>query len=279
MKLLSQIKKDLEFNRNLASLIDVLKDIAIFQYHVIERNIKSYDRIFQLLEGLFEMIPDRGDLRHPLLNLTQRTPGVIAVTSDVGFLGALNIQVMSMALTEVENSGARLIIIGEKGKIYAQEKNIPYTSFEGIKDESRFIQAMHLRDYIVEEEFNERLGALRIFYPYATSIMTQRIMALQLLPFKRAQRKEILAPFEVIEESSLGDVAGYLIYILLGQKFYEIFGLSRLAEVAARFIHLEESGYKLDEIEGQLRLQYFRQRHELIDRNMRELFAARLSFR
>ena len=279
MKLLSQIKKDLEFNRDLTSLIDVLKDIAIFQYRSMERKIKSYDKIFLVLESLFDIIPEGEDMQHPLLNLAQRAPGVIAVTSETGLLGALNREVMSMAMDEIQAKKARLIIIGEKGKIYAQENNIPFVAFKGIKDEERLAQAMQLRDYIVNEELNHRLGAVKVFYPYATSIMTQRIQGLQLLPFSKPEKRESLIPLEMIIESSLGDIVGYLIYIFLGQKFFEIFGLSRLAEMAARFIHLEESGHKLEQIEKQLRIQYFRQRHELIDRSMRELFAARLAFR
>ncbi|OGX21857.1 MAG: hypothetical protein A3K54_01300 [Omnitrophica WOR_2 bacterium RBG_13_44_8] len=69
-----------------------------------------------------------------------------------------------------------------------------------------------------------------------------------------------------------------MVYLLLGHKFHEIFGLSRLAELSARFVHLEDSEGKIDQLNKQLRLQYYRQRHEMIDRSMRELFAARLAF-
>ena len=278
MKLLSQIKKDLEFNRNLTSLIEVLKEIAISQYHILEKKIKTYDKIFILLESLFSLIPNQ-NIRHPLVNLAQRRPGVIAITSDTGLLGPLNMQVMTAALNEVQRNQAQLIIVGDKGKIYAQDCNVPFIAFQGIKDEIRFAQAMQLRDYIINEELNHRLGAIDVIYPHAVSLTTQRIYNLQLLPFSKPEKTQIPPPSEIIIESSLGDIAGYLIYLSLGQRFYEIFGLSRLAEMAARFAHLEESKYKLEDMEKQLRLQYFRQRHELIDRNMRELFAARLAFR
>ena len=76
----------------------------------------------------------------------------------------------------------------------------------------------------------------------------------------------------------MDDVIEYLVYLWIGQKFYDIFGLSRLAEFAARYVHLEESLHKLKEMDGKLKLQYFRIRHELIDRNMRELFSARLLY-
>jgi F0F1-type ATP synthase gamma subunit len=83
---------------------------------------------------------------------------------------------------------------------------------------------------------------------------------------------------DIILESRIEDILEYLTYILMGQRLYEIFGLSRLAEFSARFVHLEESNQKLKEVDKKTRLEYFRVRHELIDRNMRELFAARLLY-
>ena len=278
MKLLSQIKKDLEFNRNLSGLISALKEISIAQYHIMEKKIQFFDKIFTVLEEFFEIV-DIKDVDHPLLNAAGRIPCAIAITSDSGLLGPLNMQVMSLALREVKENNAKLVIIGERGKVYAQENNVSFVSFSGIRDEARAAQAEELRDYIVAEELANRLGAVKIFYPYAASLINQRIKELDILPLIRASGTKSTLQSEVIMESSVEDVAAYLAYLLLGYRFYEIFGLSRLAEMAARFVHLEESGHKLEKIEKEVKLQYFRQRHELIDRNMRELFAARLAFK
>jgi F0F1-type ATP synthase gamma subunit len=67
----------------------------------------------------------------------------------------------------------------------------------------------------------------------------------------------------------------YLVYLWMGQAFYEILGFSRLSELSARYIHLENSSQKIQEVEKKLRLQYFRVRHELIDKSMREIFSSR----
>jgi ATP synthase F1 gamma subunit len=231
-----------------------------------------------MLQRLFEMATVK-HVAHPLLNPSRRTPGVIAITSDSGLLGALNMQVISVALREIEANQAKLIIVGEKGRMYARENNASFVGFAGIRDDNRLSLAMQLRDYIINEEFNHKLGGLKVVYPYAASLMNQRIQIEQLLPYTGAKKEKLAITEEIIMESSAGEIAGYLVYLLLGQKFYEIFGFSRLAEMAARYVHLEDSEDKLEKMEQELRLQYFRQRHELIDRNMRELFAARLTFR
>jgi ATP synthase F1 gamma subunit len=282
MKLLSQIKKDLDFNLNLYNLIEVLKEIAIAQFKILEKKIRTFEDVFSALGNIFTLMQS-SNIDHPLLRTAGRQPGVVALTSDAGLLGGLNMGVMTQAIKEAEKSRAKLIIIGEKGQMYAQESGLPFVIFKGVKDETRFAQAQELRNYILEEELNLRLGDLKIVYPVALSIVSQQVKTLQLFPFtKPEQFRQPAAPavaLDVVMESRPEDILQYWIYLYLGQKFYQIFGLSRLAELSARFSHLETSKTKIEQLNKELRLQYFRQRHEMIDKNMRELFAARLVFK
>lgn len=285
MKLLSQVKKEIEFNQGLYSLIEILKQISMTQFHILEKKVKSFDDLFLMIGSLLDMV-DIGQVKsaHPLLNLANRQAAVIAVTSDSGLLGGLNLQVLNLAIKDVIENHAKLIIIGERGKLYASESNISFVAFEGVKDETRYQQALALRNYIIDEELQRKIGPLKIIYPQPISVVAQEIRSTQLLPFSKstyikdsAQAKPGV-PSALLLESSIEDVIEYLIFLLLGHKFHEIFGLSRLAELSARFVHLEDSRGKIEQLNKELRLQYLRQRHEIIDRSMRELFAARLAF-
>lgn len=282
MRLLSAIKKDLDFNLNLYNLIEVLKEIAIAQYKILEKKIRTFDVIFSALGDVYDLL-QASHIEHPLLHPGDRQPGVIAITSDAGLLGGLNMSVMSQAIKEAEHKKARLIIIGEKGQMYAAESNLPFVVFKGVKDETRLEQALELRDYILKEELEGKLGELKIVYPFSLSIVSQQVKVLQLFPFSKAEqfqgRLEKLVVSDFILESPVGRALEYWMYLFLGQKFFQIFGLSRLAELSARFTHLENSKTKIEQLNKDLKLQYFRQRHEMIDRNMRELFATRMAFK
>lgn len=277
MKLLSQIKNDIEFNRNLHNLTDALGKISVSQYYVLEKRTHTFTKIYTALDELFTMI-DVSNSHSPFVKTEKRPLGIIAVTSDSGLLGGLNMQVMNLAAKEVKEFGARLIVVGEKGRSYAQENSLSATLFKGIQDDARFQQAQQLRDYVVNEALSLRLGALKIIYPYSVSMVSQKVQSLMLFPVA-ARGDASRVPFDTILESSVEDILEYLVYTFLGNKFYEIFGLARLAELSARFMHLENSKTKIEELNKQLRLQYFRQKHELTDRNMRELFSARLAFK
>ena len=52
---------------------------------------------------------------------------------------------------------------------------------------------------------------------------------------------------DIMLESYPADLAEYLIFLLLGQRFFEILQFSRLAEFAARTVHLENSVEKIKE--------------------------------
>lgn len=272
----------MEFNINLYNLIEVLKEIAISQYKVIEKKIQTFNSVFKALGDIFEMLATR-NFSHPLLKPAQRQAGVIAVTSDTGLLGGLNMTVMSQAIKEAQKNNATLIIIGEKGQIYAAEAGIPHVVFRGVRDETRLQQALELRDYILKQELSGDLGELKMVYPYSLSIVSQSIKVMQLFPYsqyEQFQGKALSAIIsDLILESRLEDILEYWTYLFLGQKFYQVFGMARLAELSARYTHLENSKTKIEQLNKELKLQYFRQRHELIDRNMRELFAARLAFK
>lgn len=285
MKTLSVVKKDLEFNRGLTSLIEVLKNIAVSQYRMLEQRIKAFEKFMLSIESFFELI-EFSKVDHPFLVNQAKPQMVIAVTSDSGLLGGLNMQVVTKAVLELEKSPGQLVVIGERGKMYAGESGLPFIAFPGIVDEDRYGQAMQLRDYVMGKILQGSFGNLKVVYPHPVSFTVQRVEMLSFLPFalKPGQGNNSQNISQVpdakglILESSPGDIIEYLVYLWIGQKLYDIFGLSRLAEFAARYVHMEESLQKLKEMDSKLRLEYFRIRHELIDRNMRELFSARLLY-
>lgn len=281
MKTISNLKKDLDFNSQLSSLIETLKTISVSQFRYLEQKITSYSKLLSAIEGFFEFM-DVYRINHFFFAPKNKLQIVIAVTSDSGLLGGINAQVINTAFLELQKIPGRLIIVGSRGQSYAQEAKVAFTAFSGIREEQRYSQAMQLRDYVLKAMLEKSIGYLKVVYPRPISFSIQRVDIVSLLPYSALQNEQtdkIVAVIpDVIFESKPADIVEYMAYLWVGQKLYEIFGLSRLAEFAARFVHLESSHQKLKEMDGNLRLQYFRVRHELIDRNMRELFSARQLF-
>ncbi len=268
------IKKTIDFYKGFRSLLEVLKMLAVAEYHILERKLKVFEEIHEISKDFFGAI-DVDQIDHPFVNPQNRAVGIVAVTSDAGLLGGLNAQVMSRAIELVRQNDGRLIVVGERGQVYAQEAGIPFAFYPGVVDSRRAEQAHELRDYITQKVLSGAFGPVKVVYPRALSFVVHRVDTADLLPFAASKEKNAGEKNEIIFESDPRDVVEYLVYLVMGQQLYDVFGMSRLAEQAARFLHLEESCNKIQEMNQKLLLQYFRRRHEVIDANMRELFAAR----
>lgn len=273
----AHIKKVIDFNARFRSLLEVLKLIAVSQYHTLEKKLTTFEELTQIINEFFASI-DIHELDHPFLKPGNRPMGIVAMTSDAGLLGGLNMQVMSRAIDLVKANGGKLIVVGEKGQGYAQDANLGFAFFPGVSDADRYTQAFELRDYLTQKVMAGELGAVTVVYPRPLSVVMIRVEMEKLLPLDMPEKKETnaasLQSKAVILESRPEDIIEYLLYILMGERLYEIFGLSRLAEQAARFTHLEESCNKILDMNKKLLLQYFKRRHEIIDQNMREIFCA-----
>ena len=274
---IAQLKGDMEFYKSLGSLIEVLKLVAAAQYQILEKKIKTYGLYLDALSQVFKWL-DMQQVRHPFVSLNNNPEAIIAITTDAGLLGGLNSLVMNKALEQTAKDGSRMVIIGKRGQLYVRKREMVYANFPGVDDDKRLQQALKLRDYIIENVLNAKFGKVTIVFPRALSFTSQSIEVLQVFPFVTEDRQTMnnLQLSDIILESKFGDIVEYMIHLWLGQKIFEIFGMARLAEQAARFMHLEKCTDRIQDLDKKLRFQYFRAKHEIIDQNMRELFAARL---
>ena len=274
------IKRNIDFNKGFRSLLEVLKLVAVSEYHNLENRFKTFERLETML-GEFFLSVDLTQVRHPFLTPLGQ-PVVVAVTSDAGLLGGLNMQVVSKAVDLVRQTNGRMLVIGERGVPYVTEYGLSYTSYPGIVDAKRYGQALEIRDYLLDKIIKNEYGPLFVVYPRAHSFVTHRVEVAQLIPFtlkeKETQNTDPRAKnfsLNIIMESTAADVVEYLVSVVVAQRLFDIFGYARICEQAARYMHLEESCNKIQEMNKKLYLQYFRRRHEIIDANMRDLFAAR----
>ncbi len=277
MATLVRIKKEIQFNGDLSALLGTLRSIAASQFHGLERRLQPFDALTEAVRDCLSFL-DLEHTMHPFVMPSQAPPAVVAVTSDSGLLGGLNVQVMNAAIGLLQQGGSgSLIIVGERGCRYARERGYRPIAFPGIGDETRYVRAVELREYCVEQVLKGHLGALSVVYPRALSFTHQEVTTLPMIPCRAWAPRRAQPPVNALLESSSEDLVEYLVACWMEQQFCEIFGTSRLAELAARAVHLEGSSQELQRRGGRLRLEYFRSRREMIDRTMRELATARIS--
>ena len=275
---ITQLRQDIVFNNRLAGLLDALKSIAAQQFQALERTLRQNPVFFDAIHTIAGTF-DLERMSHPFTAGAGPT-AVIAVTSDTGLLGGLNQQVIAAAMQEFRRNPGEMLVIGERGVSYVQEARLPCRAFSSAADDgARKALAVQVRDYALAQVMAGRFGGLSIAHARALSFTVQRIELVRVLPCTE-WLQGLTGPRgtrsgAVLMESNVASVLEYLVWLWLGQKMIEVLEMSRLAEFAARSVHLEGSSQELSRRGKKLQLRYFRERRELIDRNIRELAAAK----
>ena len=276
----------MRFNIELFVLIETLKNIAGAQYHMMEKEKRvRFERFMHSFADFFKVV-HMADVPHPLVKRASDSVGVLAITSDAGFMGGLNSAVIRTAVEAVGDIApdkVRYVIIGDKGASQIGDREVSFKFFQGIANETKYEQAVEVRDYLVREVVEGRIGKLIVVYPRALSFTRQTIETISLLPCSELLDKGVEAEAtggmiggrKVVVESKVDDMIAYLATVWLTAKLLEVFEDSKLAEFAARAMHLEGSVQKLQELNKKLKYQFFRSSHENVDKGMRESYSAK----
>ncbi len=321
--LVLRFKKELQTTNELMELMELMKQVAASQFHAIEGGasatrwgspaatpptvdgeaaqpasertrlwsdrspLQSALALTVVMEEFFRLIPP-DQCAHPFLNPPSDPLGLVMVTSDEGFVGGLNAGVLQAALESPGADQAELIVVGGRGKIYLDDLRRRHTALPGLATTGAVEQ---LRDHLIEQYVERRLGRVVIFYPAFHSIARQETAWTQLLPYVRppsspptlspegregSEREKGEEPPRTIVEPAGPMVIEYLVALWLGRKIHEVFWQSRQSELAARIMRLESNGQELLDRKRKLKLQYFRAKHELVDSSLRETYAGML---
>ena len=273
-----EIKEEMQFNSGLKDLLDVMKNIAVFQFRALQRKKERFARFAELLEGFFRMV-DMKSVPHNLMSPKVERTAFIMITSDEGFMGALNFQVIDSAVLSRYANSAEYAMVGEVGARYLKDAGKTFTAFKGAVDAaSRYALAEDLKAFIIKGITEERFGRVLVSYPNPISFMMQSVEVVEILPLSSffLQEHKAIPKGQIIVESPMEGIIEYLAEQFIVQKLMELLEDSKLSEFAARAIHLERSGQELTEKEKQLKGQYFRAYHEFVDKNTRELFSTQI---
>ncbi len=288
---LHELRKELSFNHELLSLVETLKNVAGSQYHVMEKKKQRFDAFMDAFSGFFRVV-DLVNVVNPLVTVDCDTTGVMIVTSDSGFMGGLNSGVIRAGFRAIENlplEKTQLIVIGDKGAGVLSDQTRKFKFFGGIGQDTIYEQSVIIKDYLMQEVKEKRIGKLMVAYPKALSFSAQTIEVINLLPcgdlFDKAVESEVshhvathrfLAEArEVIVESSYDAMVEYLAGMWVTSKLCEVFEDGKLAEFSARAMHLEGSLQKVEKEYEKVKRKCSKASHELIDKGMRESFAAK----
>ena len=284
MAKLRNLREQLGFNKDMESIINVLKGVTASEFSRIQRERKKFDEFEEHLKKVFRVV-DIKNFSHCFLDENSKLPSnIILITSDTGFLGKLNVSIVNSALAEYKENDT-LTIIGRQGERYLGEKSKEFKFFPGISDYISFSEVEKLKNFIIKQVSEKQVNRTIIIYPQFISFAIQRVQTFNLLPCRQLFFKnpepvdEKIEKEKVVIEPSFKRVVEYLVHLWIGNVISNIFWESKLSEWSARVIHLEGSSDEVKRQAKTVRLAYFRAIHENSDKSIREIFSSTLALR
>ena len=275
----NKIKHDLDDITEMVEIIQVLKDVADNRFHELAVRKDRFSRFGESFVEFFRMI-SLSAVRHPLVSNDNSRIGLVAVTSEAGFMGDLNAKLIRYVLAEKEKyADSVLITVGRKGAERLEPAQPDMKTFVDVAETGLYEVAVRLKDYLIGEIMENRLGSVYVIYPWSKSFNLQKPRTVKLLPCDELLTKqaEFVDSIEsVIEESDPIDIIGHLADMWMVCRLYEILHDTSISEAAAQSQQLEASVQRMKKDKKGIAMSFSKARKGDIDKSMREVFTAKL---
>ncbi|MDD5477358.1 MAG: F0F1 ATP synthase subunit gamma [Candidatus Omnitrophica bacterium] len=270
-----KLKSNLQFNKNLGDLIEVMKLAATLQFNQFRLKQEPSEDSVRFLEEILGILFSSG-VKDGLLQPKENLPSLLLlISSDEGFLGELNFLLVNKLLSGRRQQD-RIVCSGQQGANYLREIQIDFSFFDSPGEKIETQPLAKIRDYLLRQYFDRKVGRIYVVYSRFTNITQQQAEFEILLPLPLTPGASGKGLAHLLIEPDSREVIKGWIKCWLDFRLYQIFWSSKLAEFAARVMHLEGSVQELGKINSHLRMEYFKYLHGLSDKSVRELTAARL---
>jgi ATP synthase F1 gamma subunit len=273
-------KVELENTSELLDIITILRDVASNRFY---NSAKRKERFLEFAEYFVEffMMVSLADVRHPLVHSDSEKIALLLITSEMGFMGEITAKIIKNGIQEAEKyKDVEFIVVGYKGEQKLKQSVRPGTQiklFRDVEEHGLFKTTLMIKEYIIKEVIEGRLGKVFAVYPFAVNFNTIKPKVIKLLPSEEllAQQKEIKDTVEkVIVESAPGNIIGYLANLWLTSRIFEILEDCVIAGFAAQAQQLEAAMDRLKKEKKGFALTYKKAKRADIDKSLKEVFTA-----
>ncbi|MFH1678107.1 MAG: FoF1 ATP synthase subunit gamma [Candidatus Omnitrophota bacterium] len=270
-----RLKSNLQFNKNLGDLIEVMKLAATTQFNQFRQRQEPSEEFIRLLDDVFGVLISSG-VTSELLTPREHLPSLLfLVSSDEGFLGELNFLLVNKLLANRRQIDF-IACCGQQGANYLKDIQVNFSFFDSPGEKIDADLLGKIRDYLLGQYIQRKVGKVYVVYSRFTNITLQQIELETLLPLSGAPDLTNKPIPHLLIEPDIKEVIKGWAKCWLDFRLFQIFWSSKLAEFAARIMHLEGSVQELGKINSHLHMEYFKYQHSLSDKSIRELTAARL---
>jgi F0F1-type ATP synthase gamma subunit len=275
----ASIKSDLDDVSSMVEVFQILKDVASNHFY---NTAKRKERFLEFAEAFadFFRMTTLTNAKTPLVFTSSDVVGLVAITSEGGFMAEMTAKVIKQAMREAsKHEKYRYYVVGQKGCDKMRNLGIKdFTPFVGVEEKGLYRTSLEVKDFLIKEVEEGKVGKVFAVYPRAISLSFIKPYTLKLLPSEEliSQQNELKETIEkVIVESNLDSIIHYLATIWLTCRLYEMLEDCVIAGFAAQSQQLEASLEKLKKDKAALFSSFKKAKKGDIDKSLREVFTAK----
>jgi F0F1-type ATP synthase gamma subunit len=275
----AKIKSDLDDVTSMVEVFQILKDVASNHFYNAAKRKEKFIEFAESFVDFFRMV-NLTDARSPLVQPVSDNVGIVAITSEGGFMADMTAKVIKQCIREAQkHKSVTYYIIGQKGVEKIRAMGIKeFQGFTGVEDRGLYQITLEAKDAIIKNIEEKKIGRVFAVYPRAMSLSFIKPYTVKLLPSEEllSKQSEIKDTIEkVIVESDLNDIIHYLATIWLVCRLYEMLEDCVIAGFAAQSQQLEASLERLKKDKAGLFSAFRKAKKSDIDKSLREVFTAK----
>ncbi len=218
------------------------------------------------------------DYRHPYLTeRVAKTAGIIVVSTDRGLCGGLNVNIFKQVLVEIrqyEEAGiaVELCLIGSKAQQFFRRLKYPIASTVTHLGDKPHAHALIGAVKVMLDGYTEgRIDRLSIVHAEFVNTMSQKPVAIQLLPAEPVKSSELQDMWDYIYEPSAAELLdGFMARYIESQVY--LGAVENLAcEMAARMVAMKSATDNAGKLIDELQLIYNKARQAAITKEISEI--------
>ena len=281
-----EIKSRMNSIQDTMKITNAMYMISSTKLRKAKKNLEETEPYFYTLQSMIARIMRHlPDVENPFFQIRkapeERVKAFVVITADKGLAGAYNHNVLKMAQEQIEKcSNYRLFVVGELGRQYFKNKNIPVAEqFHYTAQNPSLHRARIITETLLEQFREGEIDEVYVIYTSMKNSMTTETEMMQILPMEKKEfvpreamtagifQEELLfnpSPDAVLENIVPDCVMGYL-YGALIESF--------CSEQNARMMAMEAATNSAKDMLHELDIMYNRARQAAITQEITEVIA------
>ena len=281
-----EIKSRMNSIQDTMKITNAMYMISSTKLRKAKKNLEETEPYFYTLQSMIaRILRHLPDVENPFFQIRkapeERVKAFVVITADKGLAGAYNHNVLKMAQEQIEKcSNYRLFVVGELGRQYFKNKNIPVAEqFHYTAQNPSLHRARIITETLLEQFREGEIDEVYVIYTSMKNSMTTETEMMQILPMEKKEfvpreamtagifQEELLfnpSPDAVLENIVPDCVMGYL-YGALIESF--------CSEQNARMMAMEAANKSASEMIHDLSIEYNRVRQAMITQEITEVIS------